>query len=73
MYNSVEKYLDALKKEMDGIDKATVQDALSDAEEHLRTALETALETASKTALENQPRNECRRGPPCHYRAVRHP
>ena len=42
MFNSVEKYLEALKKEMRGIDRATVQDALTDAEEHLRTALETA-------------------------------
>ena len=44
MLNSVDKYLDALKKEMGGIDRATIQDALADAEEHLRTALETARE-----------------------------
>lgn len=42
MFNTVEEYLNALKKEMQGIDSATMQDALTDAEEHLRTALETA-------------------------------
>lgn len=45
MYRSVEEYLDALKKEMQGFDSATMQDALTDAEEHLRTALETARES----------------------------
>lgn len=40
MYKTVEDYLDALKKELEGIDSATMQDALADAEEHLRTALE---------------------------------
>jgi len=45
MFSTVEEYLDALKKEMQGIDSATVQDALADAEEHLRTALQTKNET----------------------------
>jgi len=49
MINSVDKYLDALKKEMKDIDRATVQDALTDAEEHLRTALETARESQPET------------------------
>ena len=40
MYKTVEDYLDALKQEMQGTDNATIQDALVDAEEHLRTALE---------------------------------
>ncbi|MCP4139518.1 MAG: hypothetical protein GY755_04365 [Chloroflexi bacterium] len=40
MFNTVEEYLDALKAEMEGTDNATIQDALVDAEEHLRTALE---------------------------------
>ncbi len=40
MYKTVEDYLDALKQEMQGVDSATMQDALVDAEEHLRTALE---------------------------------
>jgi uncharacterized membrane protein len=40
MIESVEGYLEQLKRELDGCDSATVQDALADAEEHLRTALE---------------------------------
>ena len=39
MINSVEEYLDALKEELQGSDAATIQDALADAEEHLRAAL----------------------------------
>ena len=39
MIKSVEEYLDALKSELKGSDAATVQDALADAEEHLRAAL----------------------------------
>jgi hypothetical protein len=42
MINSIEGYLAELKKELAGSDRATVQDALSDAEEYLRTALEGA-------------------------------
>ena len=45
MTNSVEEYLDALKKELEGSDSATIQDALVDAEEHLTTALESARES----------------------------
>jgi hypothetical protein len=40
MTRIVEEYLDALKRELQGSDNATVQDALADAEEHLTTALE---------------------------------
>ncbi len=47
MIKSVEDYLDQLKNELNGSDAATLQDALSDAEEHLRTAL--------MTMRENQP------------------
>ena len=39
MIKSVEEYLEALKSELKGSDAATVQDALADAEEHLRAAL----------------------------------
>ncbi len=39
MIKSVEEYLDLLKTELQGSDAATVQDALADAEEHLRAAL----------------------------------
>jgi hypothetical protein len=45
MIKSVEEYLRQLKKELAGCDRATIQDALSDAEEYLRNTLETALET----------------------------
>ena len=43
MINSIEQYLSELKKELAGSDRATVQDALSDAEEYLRTALNSAV------------------------------
>jgi len=43
MINSVEQYLAELKKELAGSDRATMQDALSDAEEYLRTALDSAV------------------------------
>lgn len=39
MINSVDEYLAQLKKELEGNDAAVIQDALSDAEEYLRTAL----------------------------------
>jgi uncharacterized membrane protein len=39
MIQNVEQYLAQLKKELAGCDRATIQDALSDAEEYLRTAL----------------------------------
>ena len=42
MINSVEQYLAELKQELAGSDRATTQDALSDAEEYLRTALSSA-------------------------------
>jgi len=39
MIKSIDEYLDQLKVELKGGDTATIQDALSDAEEHLRAAL----------------------------------
>lgn len=39
MIKSIEEYLDLLKSELNGSDAATIQDALADAEEHLRAAL----------------------------------
>jgi len=39
MIKSIEEYLDQLKVALKGGDTATIQDALSDAEEHLRAAL----------------------------------
>ena len=44
MIQSIEQYLSQLKKELSGSDRATMQDALSDTEEHLRTALSTAIQ-----------------------------
>ncbi len=44
MISSIEQYLAELKKALSGSDRATIQDALSDAEEYLRTALDSASE-----------------------------
>ncbi len=46
MINSIEQYLAELKKELSRSDRSTIQDALSDAEEYLRTALDNAREAA---------------------------
>lgn len=43
--DSIEAYLAALERELSGSDPAVIQDALADAEEHLRTALDHALKT----------------------------
>ncbi|MGD1118029.1 MAG: sensor domain-containing protein [Dehalococcoidales bacterium] len=43
MINTIEQYLAELKYELAGSDRATIQDALSDAEEYLRTALDAAM------------------------------
>jgi hypothetical protein len=40
MIRSIEEYLALLEKELAGSDSAMIQDALADAEEHLRTALD---------------------------------
>ena len=40
MTNSIQNYLETLKRELKGSDSATIQDALIDAEEHLTNALE---------------------------------
>jgi hypothetical protein len=44
MYKKIEEYLEQLKKELTGSDSALIQDALSDAEEHFRTALDDVIE-----------------------------
>jgi hypothetical protein len=49
---SIESYLDQLKKELAGADRAIVQDALSDAEEYLRTALESQADPESGATLD---------------------
>lgn len=43
MPDGIGQYLEELRKALGGCDRATIQDALSDAEDHLRTALEQAL------------------------------
>lgn len=45
MVKSVEEYLALLRKELNGSDAAVIQDALADAEEHLRLALAQATST----------------------------
>lgn len=44
MSKRIDEYLARLRQALEGTDRATIQDALSDAEEHLRTALEQALQ-----------------------------
>jgi hypothetical protein len=53
MIRSVEDYLDQLKNELNGSDAATIQDALSDAEEHLRAALMTLREKQPEVSEED--------------------
>lgn len=48
MIYSIDGYLKSLKEALIGCDSATIQDALSDAEEHLRTAIEQGLEESDK-------------------------
>jgi hypothetical protein len=47
MFKDISEYLEELKKELKGCDPALIQDALSDAEGHLRMALEEALSEKS--------------------------
>ncbi len=57
MVNSIDEYLKALRQALSGCDNATLQDALADAEEHLRTAIESGLEESDKV-LESDILNE---------------
>ncbi len=50
MIKNIEEYLNLLRGELAGSDRATIHDALSDAEEHLRTALDTAREAQAGVA-----------------------
>jgi len=47
MIQRIDDYLSQLKRELTGCDRATIQDALSDAEEYLRTALNSAISNDS--------------------------
>ena len=51
MFKTIEEYLDALKIALKDADPALVQDALSDAREHLSMALETAREKTPEAGL----------------------
>lgn len=50
----IRTYLSELRVELKGADKATIQDALSDAEEHLRTALAAEGENRGRTDAEDR-------------------
>jgi uncharacterized membrane protein len=50
MFKDVSAYLKELKRELKGCDPALIQDALSDAEGHLRMALEEALSSESSAS-----------------------
>jgi hypothetical protein len=52
MIECIDDYLSQLKKELSGSDLAVIQDALSDAEEHLRTALKSATSNNDTTESE---------------------
>lgn len=52
MTKAIDDYLEKLKAALSGADPATIQDALSDAEEHLTTALAQALEREPGAAAE---------------------
>lgn len=52
MIKSVEEYLDILKTELKDSDTATIQDALADAEEHLRAAVTSLRETQPEMSQE---------------------
>lgn len=53
MINNIDEYLRQLKNELTNCDRATVQDALSDAEEYLRNAVENLRETKPDISAEN--------------------
>lgn len=43
MYKAIEEYLNSFRDELKGSDRATIQDALADAEDHLTTAVDNKL------------------------------
>ena len=53
MIKSIDEYLGSLKAALAGSDNATIQDALADAEEHLRTAIESGLSESDKVLEED--------------------
>ncbi len=57
MIKLIEDYLNAFREELKGSDRATIQDALSDAEDHLSTALDTELSENPKETQAEAVRN----------------
>ncbi len=57
MIKLIEDYLNAFREELKGSDRATIQDALSDAEDHLSTALGTELSEHPEETEEAAVRN----------------
>src|SRR6185503_7437864 len=53
MYQNVEAYLSELREGLSGLDPATIQDALADAEDHLQSALEQARREHPEAAPES--------------------
>ena len=53
MSKSIEEYLELLKNELRESDSATIQDALADAEEHLRAAVTSLREKQPETSEAN--------------------
>ncbi len=53
MYKSIDDFLAFLKCELKGNDKAMIQDVLSDAEEHIRTAIENITNTEQSISEED--------------------
>lgn len=75
MIKLLEDYLNAFREELRGSDRATVQDALSDAEDHLTQAMETELSEHPEESEESAARSVIARyGDPAevagHYRMV---
>ena len=52
MYKSIDDFLSVLKQELKGNDRALIQDVLSDAEEHIRTAIENITNTEQNISEE---------------------
>lgn len=57
MIKLIEDYLNAFRKELKGSDRATIQDALSDAEDHLSTALDTEMSENPEETQEEAVKN----------------
>ena len=61
MIRLIEDYLNAFREELRGSDRATIQDALSDAEDHLSTALDIELSEHPEETKEEAVKNIIRR------------